>query len=688
MLIGQVLLLVVYLVSAKGGGGSGGSKGPSSGGSKGPSSGGSKGPTSGSGSSGNRPSNSGSKNPSGSSGGVWGTKGSATSLGYKTVNGYPSNSFFAGYGFSSLYMYYLLSSSRSPYYGQPTTNRKTSDCVAFNTLEGTEASIIISPSISQSEIDSGSIKQSVPHVVNDTINFYGNLTLNYVNIQVSFEATNIDYGTRLGNVQSLNSSLASGGNIDVLGSQLFTSLWSSSPMIQMKSLEFQTNYSVMNGSMFSYSDLSVNSGLFEIYTARFLLQGSITPESIITDSTINLVGVSQIYMVNVSSTSTRLVLSAIQPGSLLFRNANLTALGMMNLNNGTYNFKGANVSIVDCETDVGAVVLIVAAVLVVALTCCCGCCWVFKKQKLVTWNGQMPVYQTQNMNNNIPMTDAFLENQSFLPPVHNIHNASKESFERAIMFLQTYPPGSKAAMDAAIGTSNIPPAMLNSPSKITMMQPRLFSQFGFLGPVHPVVNVGPLEPTSGRQVISFRTNQDCSIQSNVPLLPHRLSNTTGFFPIPPPSFNNSTEVVDECYFEMKIISKLNHDTTIAVGFAGCPYPPFRLPGWNAQSIAYHSDDGAVFINDPDYGQKCGPSARAGDTIGVGYKVVHQLSVNGQPNYQLYFYFTHNQTRLSQEYSEHGFLPHILFPTVGCDGDCEIEMYFGDIHQSFYATTNA
>lgn len=46
------------------------------------------------------------------------------------------------------------------------------------------------------------------------------------------------------------------------------------------------------------------------------------------------------------------------------------------------------------------------------------------------------------------------------------------------------------------------------------------------------------------------------------------------------------------------------------------YPKNRLPGWDKGSIAYHADDGKVFIG-CGVGEKFGPKCHKGDTMGCG-----------------------------------------------------------------------
>lgn len=56
---------------------------------------------------------------------------------------------------------------------------------------------------------------------------------------------------------------------------------------------------------------------------------------------------------------------------------------------------------------------------------------------------------------------------------------------------------------------------------------------------------------------------------------------------------------------------------MAVGFVGCPYPGFRLPGWNRASIGVHSDDGRRYCNDSYGGKDFTRPFGVGETVGIG-----------------------------------------------------------------------
>jgi len=55
---------------------------------------------------------------------------------------------------------------------------------------------------------------------------------------------------------------------------------------------------------------------------------------------------------------------------------------------------------------------------------------------------------------------------------------------------------------------------------------------------------------------------------------------------------------------------------IAIGLARKDYPKNRHPGWNKGSIAYHADDGKIFVGS-GVGSPFGPRCTKGDVMGCG-----------------------------------------------------------------------
>ena len=69
------------------------------------------------------------------------------------------------------------------------------------------------------------------------------------------------------------------------------------------------------------------------------------------------------------------------------------------------------------------------------------------------------------------------------------------------------------------------------------------------------------------------------------------------------------------YFEIEIMDP-GSNCYIAIGLARRDYPRNRHPGWNKGSIAYHADDGKVFMGS-GVGDPFGPRCNKGDIMGCG-----------------------------------------------------------------------
>ena len=115
------------------------------------------------------------------------------------------------------------------------------------------------------------------------------------------------------------------------------------------------------------------------------------------------------------------------------------------------------------------------------------------------------------------------------------------------------------------------------------------------------------------------------------------------------------------YWEVKMFD-LPESTTVAVGLATKPYPPFRLPGLNRYSIAYHSN-GDKSHNFPFTAAAFGPSLKEGDVLGVGYR----------PRTGTVF-FTRNGRKTEDAFV--GLSRWNLFPTIGADGPCSVHANLG------------
>lgn len=69
------------------------------------------------------------------------------------------------------------------------------------------------------------------------------------------------------------------------------------------------------------------------------------------------------------------------------------------------------------------------------------------------------------------------------------------------------------------------------------------------------------------------------------------------------------------YFELEIVDP-GENCYIAIGLARRDYPKHRHPGWNKGSIAYHADDGKLFVGS-GVGEQFGPRCHKGDRMGCG-----------------------------------------------------------------------
>ena len=107
---------------------------------------------------------------------------------------------------------------------------------------------------------------------------------------------------------------------------------------------------------------------------------------------------------------------------------------------------------------------------------------------------------------------------------------------------------------------------------------------------------------------------------------------------------------------------LPETTTVSVGLATKPYPPFRLPGYGRFSVAYHST-GDKSHNYPFTTSSFGPQLKEGDVLGVGYR----------PRTGTVF-FTRNGRKMEDAFI--GLTKWNLFPTVGADGPCSVHVNLG------------
>ena len=103
------------------------------------------------------------------------------------------------------------------------------------------------------------------------------------------------------------------------------------------------------------------------------------------------------------------------------------------------------------------------------------------------------------------------------------------------------------------------------------------------------------------------------------------------------------------YYEVTVVSK-GKDGLISIGFSGPKVALNRLPGWEPDSWAYHSDDG-IAITSTSPGRPYGPKYSSGDVIGCG---VNFRTGN--------CFFTKNGNHLGKAFD--GIKGSELYPSVG------------------------
>lgn len=77
------------------------------------------------------------------------------------------------------------------------------------------------------------------------------------------------------------------------------------------------------------------------------------------------------------------------------------------------------------------------------------------------------------------------------------------------------------------------------------------------------------------------------------------------------------------YFEIQIIDP-GENCYIAIGLTQKDYPKNRHPGWDEGSIAYHADDGKIFIGS-GVGEDFGPRCQKGDILGCGISFANYVN---------------------------------------------------------------
>lgn len=126
-----------------------------------------------------------------------------------------------------------------------------------------------------------------------------------------------------------------------------------------------------------------------------------------------------------------------------------------------------------------------------------------------------------------------------------IKDASKESYISSLNFVEKNPP-----MRFTFSPDQINQLFANGPHAFTFI---------------PQCDVSVSDDT-----VRFPAKTEAVVHTSLPL---------------PLSVLSEQEIF---YFEIEIL-QMDPQTTVAIGLCCKPYPHWRLPGWNAQSIGYHSD---------------------------------------------------------------------------------------------------
>ena len=115
------------------------------------------------------------------------------------------------------------------------------------------------------------------------------------------------------------------------------------------------------------------------------------------------------------------------------------------------------------------------------------------------------------------------------------------------------------------------------------------------------------------------------------------------------------------YYEVTVMNYGSRGT-IAVGLAGSDYPLNSQPGWNVGSVAYHCDDGELYV-ESEHGQSFYVPSRQGDIIGCGI-----LSFQ-ESDQEATVFVTHNDTKIGEVTVA---VPHRgFFPTIGLHSAGEV-----------------
>ena len=122
------------------------------------------------------------------------------------------------------------------------------------------------------------------------------------------------------------------------------------------------------------------------------------------------------------------------------------------------------------------------------------------------------------------------------------------------------------------------------------------------------------------------------------------------------------------YFEYEIIDR-GESCAIGIGVGELNYPLDRMPGWNANGIGYHADDGCLF-NQSGSGIRLGPTSTTGDRMGCGVDFDTDVGYG-----YVSIFFTKNGQQVSKPIKMKRPI-HGLYPLVGMHSRGEKVRYLG------------
>lgn len=111
---------------------------------------------------------------------------------------------------------------------------------------------------------------------------------------------------------------------------------------------------------------------------------------------------------------------------------------------------------------------------------------------------------------------------------------------------------------------------------------------------------------------------------------------------------------------------------VAIGLSTSRFrPAAKMPGWDAHSFGYHSDDGGIFHGAGDMERQYGSTYGVGDTVGCGIDYSH-----GEGGGSIFF--TLNGKFLGYAWTNVAAisLGEDMYPTVGVDSNSPLEINFG------------